>query len=391
MIQKKKEFGLVNLIIVIIATALITSLTTGLIIYNNERQSSEHKLSQDEALQEFITVYSAVLDDYYEDVDKQKMIDKAIEAMLNYLGDDYTTYLNKQQTEELSEKLLGRYEGIGVKVTEGNKILEVFDDSPAQASGLQAGDIIIRIDDQDVTTFTTNEIANAIKNNENKKVQITVQRNGEELVFEVERQELNIPAIESNIFEENGKKIGYLAITSFSNTVYDQFEKELKNLENQNIDSLIVDVRDNSGGYLKAATDIASLFLEKGKIIYSLESKNSKEKFKDQTAEHKEYKVVVLINENSASASEILAAALKESYNATLVGKTSYGKGKVQQTASLSGGSMYKYTSAKWLTPNGTCIDGVGLTPDYEVDLQLAEDGISIIDTQLNQAIEILK
>ena len=157
----------------------------------------------------------------------------------------------------------------------------------------------------------------------------------------------------------------------------------------EGIDNLIIDVRNNTGGYLKAATDIASMFLEKGKIIYSLENKKTKDVYKDETKDSKNYSVVVLINESSASASEILAAALKESYNAQLVGKKSYGKGKVQQTADLNGG-MYKYTSAKWLTPNGICIDKKGLTPDFEVDLQISADGNEVVDTQFDKALEIL-
>ena len=389
--KNKKEFGLLNLIIVIVVTALVTSLTTGVIIYNNEKNNETTKIIEDESLQEFITVYNSVLDNYYEDVDKTKMLDEAIDAMLNYLGDDYTTYLNEDETQDLAEKLSGKYEGIGIELTEGNVINKVFDNSPAKESGLQAGDIIIKINDKDVIAFTASEIAEEIKKEENSnKINITVKRNEEELTFEVERKELYIPAVESKILDNNGKKTGYIYISTFSNTVYEQFKNELDNLENEHIDNLIIDVRNNTGGYLKAATDISSLFLEKGKIIYSLEGKNSKDVYKDETKESKKYPIVVLINESSASASEILAAALKESYNATLVGKKSYGKGKVQQTASLKDGGMYKYTSAKWLTPNGECIDQKGLTPDYEIDLQISEDGNSIVDTQLNQAIEIL-
>jgi carboxyl-terminal processing protease len=387
--KNKKEFGLLNLIIVIIVTAIVTSLTTGLIIFNNK--NSENNLTNDENLQEFISVYQSVLENYYEDVDKEEMIEEAINAMLNYLGDDYTTYLNSSETQNLTEKLAGKYEGIGVELTDGNVISNIFDDSPAQSVGMQVGDIIIKINDKDVTTYTASEIANEIKNNStDDKIKITVKRNEEELSFSVSKEELYIPAIESKLIDNNGKKTGYIYISTFSNTVSEQFKKELKELENKGMDNLIIDVRDNTGGYLSAATDIASIFLEKGKIIYSLEGKNSTDVYKDETSESKSYNLVVLINESSASASEILAAALKESYNATLVGQKSYGKGKVQQTASLSGGSMYKYTSAKWLTPNGDCIDKIGITPDYQIDLQIAEDGNSVIDTQLNKALELL-
>ena len=390
--NNKKEFGLLNLILIIIFTAAVTSLTTGVIIYNNEKHDETSRIVEDENLQEFITVYNSVLDDYYQEVDKEKMIDEAIDAMLNYLGDDYTTYLNEKETQDLAEKLSGKYEGIGVELTEGNKINQVFDDSPAKKSGLHAGDVVIKVNNKDVTTFTASEIAEEIKNSkENNIINITIKRNEQEITFEVERKELYIPAVESNIIDNNGQKIGYIFISTFSNNVYNQFKVELSKLESQNIESLIIDVRNNTGGYLKSATDIANLFLEKGKIIYSLEGKDSKEEYKDDTKEFRNYPIAVLINESSASASEILAAALKESYDAILVGKKSYGKGKVQQTASLKNGSMYKYTSAKWLTPKGECVDKKGLIPDYEIDLQLSEDGTTVIDTQLNQSIEILK
>lgn len=385
--KNKKEFGLLNIIIVIIITSIVTSLTTGLIIYNNKNAND---INNDTSLIEFVEAYKSILNNYYTDVDKNKLIDEAIKGMLNYLGDDYTTYLNSSDTSELSEKLSGKYQGIGVELIEGNKINKIFEDSPAEECGLQVGDIIVKVNDKDVKTYTANEIANEIKSIKDNKFRLTVNRGEEEISFELSLKELNIPAIEAKVIENNEKRIGYIYISTFSNTVYEQFNNKLKELEESHIDSLIIDVRNNTGGYLKAATDIASLFLEKGKVIYSLDSKNKKETYKDETAESRNYQISVLINESSASASEILSAALKESYNAILIGKKSYGKGKVQQTASLKDGSMYKYTSAKWLTPNGVCIDKKGINPDYEIDLQINEETNEVVDTQLQKAIELL-
>ena len=157
-------------------------------------------------------------------------------------------------------------------------------------------------------------------------------------------------------------------VSKFNQTVYDQFVDALEKLEKDNIDGLVIDLRDNTGGYLAAATKMAKLFLENGKVIYSLNEKNGSTVSKDDTDEARTYPVYVLVNGNTASASEILAAALRDSYGAKLVGSTTYGKGKVQKTSTLSDGTMYKYTSAKWLTPNGLCIDEVGLKPDIEID-----------------------
>jgi carboxyl-terminal processing protease len=223
---------------------------------------------------------------------------------------------------------------------------------------------------------------------------MSVLRDTQTLSFDLERQTLYVPAITSKTYEQNNKKVGYIFISKFSDTVYEQFKKELTKLEDTKIDSLVIDVRNDTGGYLTGATKIAELFLKKGKVIYSLQSKTKKETTKDETEDSRDYKVYVLINHGSASASEILAAALKYSYGSTLMGITTYGKGKVQQTSSLSDGSMFKYTSAKWLTPNGDCIDGVGLKPDIEVVQNDAytDNPTEENDTQLQTALtEITK
>ncbi len=288
------------------------------------------------------------------------------------------------------EQLAGEYQGIGVEIYQDKIIYNVFDDSPAKEAGLQKGDKIIKVNNEDVSEKDNSYVATKIKN-ENDKVEITVLRNNEEKKVTVKKDKLYIPSVTSKVIEEENKKIGYIDITTFSNTTSKQVKKALLSLENDNIDSLVIDVRNNAGGYLISAKEIASMFLEKGKIIYSLQEKDKTQTYKDTTSEKRDYPVVVLINEYSASASEILTSTLKESYNATLVGKKSYGKGKVQQTLNLEDGSMAKYTTAKWLTPNGKCIDGVGITPDYEIDLDVDENNQTIVDTQLNKAIEILK
>ena len=385
--KSRKGFSLKSVAIIIIVTAIITSLTTGLIIYNNSKLIlGSASLSNDSALKEFLKVYSSLDENYYEDIDKTKMIDAAIAAMLKYLGEDYSTYLNQTETDSLSNKLSGTFKGIGISITNGNEIVKVYEDTPAFKAGLKEKDKIIRINDTDTEGKNQIEVANLI--DKTKENTLVVSRDGAELTFKVMPEEINTP-LTTQIYEKNAKKIGYIYIEAFTEKVGEEFKKSLEDLEQQGITSLIIDIRENTGGYLKGATEIASLFLEKGKTIYSLEGKDEVTTYKDETDEKRNYPVILLINENTASASEVLAAALQDSYGAKLVGKISYGKGKVQQTKQLEDGSMVKYTSARWLTPEGECIDGFGLAPHYEEDVVQNEDG-TYTDNQLNKAIELL-
>lgn len=385
--KSRKGFSLKSVAIIIIVTAIITSLTTGLIIYNNSKLIlGSASLSSDSALKEFLKVYSSLDENYYEDIDKTKMIDAAIAAMLKYLGEDYSTYLNQTETDSLSNKLSGTFKGIGISITNGNEIVKVYEDTPASKAGLKENDKIIRINDTDTEGKNQIEVANLI--DKTKENILVVSRDGAELTFKVIPEEINTP-LTTQVYEKNDKKIGYIYIEAFTEKVGEEFKKSLEDLEQQGITSLIIDVRENTGGYLKGATEIASLFLEKGKTIYSLEGKDGVTTYKDETDEKRDYPIILLINENTASASEVLAAALQDSYGAKLVGKISYGKGKVQQTKQLEDGSMVKYTSARWLTPEGECIDGFGLAPHYEEDIVQNEDG-TYTDNQLNKAIELL-
>ncbi len=383
--KETKGFRLRDIIIIIIITSIITSLTTGVIVYNQNRLTKNitfQDLSKDTDLKEFLKVYASLIEDYYENVDKKAMLESAIEAMFNYLGEDYSTYMSQEETNSLADQLKGEYKGLGIQLNRSTKAIEGFvEGGDAKESGLMIGDIIIKVDDKEInSTDEINEIVEKTK--EGTKLNITVNRNEEILSFDVENKKILIPAIAYVLMENN---IGYLKMEQFSNTLSEQVEFALKDMEQNGMKSLIIDLRDNTGGYLKEAKDIASMFLEKGKTIYSLEEKNGNTVFKDETNEKRDYKIVILMNESSASASEVLIAALKESYGAITVGTRSYGKGKVQQTRNLEDGSMVKYTSAKWLTPNGECIDGFGIKPDYEIEKEMN----SSFDEQLEKAIEL--
>ncbi len=379
----KLGLSIKEIIIVIIITALTTSITTGIIIYNNNILENDGvNLSNDQALKEFLKVYTNLNESYYEDIDKNKMIDSAIAAMIDYLGEDYSTYLNKDETVSLEEELKGTYKGIGISIINNNRIYKVYPDTPAAEADLKENDIILKINGIEVNESAANLID---RNGENT---LEIKRDDEIFEVKVTASEINTP-LNREVITNNNTKVGYIEIPSFTYRVAEEFKKALNEIENEGIDSLIIDLRSDTGGFLSGASEIASIFLEKNKLIYSLEEKNRKQSVKDETDEKRDYKIVVLVNGSTASASEVLAAALKESYGATLVGAATFGKGKVQQTKTLEDGSMVKYTTAKWYTPSGECIDEVGLFPDYAVENIQNEDG-SFVDNQLKKALELL-
>lgn len=387
--KNSKGFNLISVIIIICITSVVSAVTAGIIVTNNYNLSYSD-LSNDKELTDFIKAYSNIVNNYYEDVDKEKMLDSALNAMLNYLGDNYTTYLTDEQRKALEESLQGTYQGIGVEINKDRVITKVTKNGPAEAAGLQAGDKFMSIDGTKLNDTDGNAVGLLIRGTDKKAVDIVVDRNGEELTFNVKISTIEEPAIVYGMQENN---IGYIQISKFSRPLTSQMENALKELEANEMEKLIIDLRNNTGGYLDSAETTASLFLKKGKLIYSLEDKNSKEDYYDQTETSRDYPIVVLINNNSASSAEILAAALKDSYGAVLVGQTSYGKGKVQQTYDMKDGSMAKFTSARWLRPTGDCIDKKGIKPDFEVaqTTQTNENGEEIIiDTQLVKALEVI-
>lgn len=387
--KNSKGFNLISVIIILCITSVVSAVTAGIIVTNNYNLSYSD-LSNDKELSDFIKAYSNIVNNYYENVDKEKMLDSALNAMLNYLGDNYTTYLTDEQRKALEESLQGTYQGIGVEINKDRVITKVTKNGPAEAAGLQAGDKFMSIDGTKLNDTDGNAVGLLIRGTDKKAVDIIVDRNGEELTFNVKIGTIEEPAIGYEMKENN---IGYIQISKFSRPLTSQMENALKELEANGMEKLIIDLRNNTGGYLDSAETTASLFLKKGKLIYSLEDKKSKEDYYDQTETSRDYPIVVLINNNSASSAEILAAALKDSYGAVLVGQTSYGKGKVQQTYDMEDGSMAKFTSARWLRPTGDCIDKKGIKPDFEVSqtTQTNENGEEIIiDTQLVKALEVI-
>lgn len=347
-------------------------------------------------LKKVVDTYYAIVDNYYGELDKDKLIDGAVEGMISSVGDTFTSYSDTESTSSFDETINGSYEGIGCTVAtleDGTiSVIDMFDDSPSYKAGLKVGDVILKVDGESYEGKNSNDISNYIKNSGKSKIVLTVKRNNEEKDISINLSKVEIPHVSGKVIEQDSKKIGYIKISLFASNSYKQFKNKLDELEKSNIDDLIIDVRDNSGGYLSSVTDICNLFLDKGKVIYQLEDSKGKVKKKDTTKEKRKYDIVVLINGGSASASEILASAIKESYGGDIVGTNSYGKGTVQQTKKLLDGSMIKYTTQKWLTPDGNSINEVGVTPTKVVELneEYFNNPTTENDNQLQEAINII-
>lgn len=351
------------------------------------------KLSKE--LSKFYDAYDTITDNYYGDISKEELVDSAISGMVSSVGDIYTSYSDTDTTSKFDEMVNGTYEGIGCVIQQSEtdmKIITVYDNSPAEKAGLKVDDKIIKVDDIDISTTTASKLGDYIKSEANDKITMTIIRGEEEKIVTLSREKIEIPVVNAKTFESNGKKIGYLQISIFSSVANKQFKENLEKLEKDGIDGLIIDVRNNNGGYLTTVTDITSSLLPKGKIIYQIQKDDKKVATKDKTSTKREYPIAVLVNGGSASASEILAGAIKESYKGYVVGTKTYGKGTVQQVKKLSDGSMIKYTVENWLTPDGNWINEKGIEPTNIVDMDSTyyENPSDENDNQLQKALQLV-
>lgn len=395
----KKQFKLSEVIVLIIITLTI-GFIFGLSIFKmiSENQSDTKTKIKDEELTQFIETYNYIVDNYYGELDKKELIDNAISGMLESIDDPYTTYIDESSSNIFNTTLEGSFQGIGVEIANDSDsniiVYGVIKNSPAEKAGIKPLDIIKSIDGESLEGVSTSEFVTMIKNSNSSKFLLEIQREDEKINIEVTREIVTIPSVESQTFEKENTKIGYINISIFANNTYTQFKKELGKLEESKIDSLIIDVRGNTGGHLTSVENILSLFLDSSHVIYQTEDKNGIIKTYSHGTETKQYKVVILTDESSASASEILAATMSEEYNATLVGKTTYGKGTVQELKTLPDGEQYKFTTKKWLTPHGNWINEVGVKVDVEVEFNkdYYDNPVYENDNQLQAAIEeILK
>lgn len=387
----------IRLAIIIVISMIIGSVFTMFIKENNNSVNYSYSSKDRKEFNSLYETYDTIMKDYYKSVDSNTLIEGAINGMLGSLNDEHTMYFDKKSKEAFDSELSGNYYGIGAQIQltgEGTiKITKVFNDSPAEKAGLKAEDVFVSVDGVSVKGKSATEVANMLKSNTVKTSKIVIKREGNEINFDVTKENITLFSVSSEMLKNNNKNIGYLSVSIFGQKTYSQFKDALLKLESQNMDSLIIDLRGNTGGYLYTVTNMLEEFVGKDNIMYQIQSSNGIKKYKSSKETSRKYKIVILVDENSASASEIMAASMKENYGAILVGKTTYGKGTVQTTKNLSNGSMIKYTIEKWLTPNGKNIDKEGITPDYDVNIgdSYLNSPTKENDMQLKKALDLLK
>lgn len=388
-VSKNNKYNFMEVVALMIIASIFGMLLGGVLMYKKGSLNTGIK----KELNEFLNTYTEVLNEYYEEIPAQELLEAGVKGMISYLGDPYSVYMDKDTTTAFNEKVSGEYVGIGTEIimyTDGKvEFKDVYEDGPAYDAGIRNGDILVKVDGTKIENMKLTEISKLVKGKEGTKVKITILRNEEEKTFEAKRKSIDIQSVTSNIIEYNNKKVGVITISLFAANSANQFKTELEKIEHDGIDSLVIDVRGNSGGYLTTVTDILSLFVKKGEVIYQLKTKDEIEKIYDKTDEKRDYKVAVLVNGGSASASEVLASCMKETYKAYIVGTTTYGKSKVQKTQDLSNGTSIKFTFQEWLTPSGKSLGGKGMEPDHVASF-VASDTENEYDSQLKTALDLL-
>lgn len=395
-----KKNQILRTIMTITLTAVITFSITSLWLYGNNNIKKASVISgilqSDKLTTKINTIKSKIEKEYLRDYDENELTEWAVKGYVAGLNDIYSEYFTAEEMAEYSADTLGEYVGIGVYITKNTETNQIviygtIKDSPAEKAGLQTNDILIEVDGKEVNGDNYSDITTKIKGKEGTKVKLKVQRGEEEKEFEITRKKVEIINVSSQMLD---KGIGYIYISSFDGTkLNEQFEKEYNSLKDQGATTLIVDVRNNGGGIVDEALEIADLFTEKDTTLLIEKNKDGNEDVtkakKDKTIN---MKTVLLVNQKSASASEILAGIFKDKVdNATLVGTTTFGKGVIQILYQLPDGSGLKITSREYYTPNRREIDGKGIDPDVKVSDYEYNGKIDLKnDTQLQKAIEIL-
>ena len=396
-----------KVVMLVLLTAFITFMITSLSLYTYFTKNppytlitGENTVTENTGLDAYLNRIKSVIEKNYlwkDEIDEQKLKDGAIEGYVKGLGDKYTEYIPKSEMKDFTENITGSFVGIGIYMIadEDNGRVIVYypiPESPAEKAGIKPGDAIISVNGVEYTSDDFEKIADYIKGEIGTKVKLVIERDGKRLDFEITRQKIEVNPISSKILKNN---IGYINFPSFDSDSSKRLKEKIDDLVSKGAKSLILDLRNNGGGIVDESTKIADYFLDKGKTIMTTKDNKGKEETeKTKTKITYDMPLVVLTNENTASASEILTAALKDNERAKVIGTKTYGKGVIQEVLTLSDGSGIKITTAEYFTPNGTEINKKGISPDIEVKLPDTVKNIyavkEIDDTQLNKAIEEL-
>lgn len=396
--RKKNDIGFLKGVMFGIVLSICTFLCarSGIIIYKaliSDEPDYEGKAK---------VIYQQLKENYVGEIDKDKLYEGIYEGMLYNTTDRYSYYIPKEAYEDFKESTAGEYVGIGIVVgineDENVVINYILDGSPCKEAGILPGDIITKVEDIEAGYDNYEDVIDIIKGKEGTDVHLTLYRSGQALTFEktIKRTHIDTPTVSSKMLEN---KIGYIRISNFDGVTYDQFKTALEGLKDEGMEKLILDVRNNPGGLLSSVTAVLDEFLDEGVITYT-EDKYGKKEYEYSKGNGYKIPMAVLTNGSSASAAELFSAALKDRGGAQLVGENTFGKGIVQTTFPFKDGSALKMTTAKYYTPNGVCIDGVGVKPDYEIKaypdfempyLSSAKAEIADKDIQLEKAVEIVR
>ena len=393
--NEKHKIGQIETIFLLVLTFHCSFL---LGFYFHDKFKSDKTVLLDSHLNKFIDNYNYIVDNYYQDVDKNVLIDDAIEGMMKALDDPYSVYLDNSKNSNANISLNGVYRGLGLAITKDNvnnyiKVVGVIRGSQAEKSGIIEGDIIKRIDNNDTSSLSITDFSSLIIKSKEDEFTLLINRDGTEQIISIEKGSVVIDSVISDVIKLENLSVGYIYISVFASNTASQFLNELKKLEKSNIDYLIIDVRNNTGGHLTTVEKILKCFLTNKQIIYQLQKNNKATKIYGNAKSNKKYPIILMGNEYSASASELLISALKENLNCKFFGKKTYGKGTVQEMITLDSNNKYKITTKRWLTPRGNWVnDTEGISPDYIIDTEsyYYDDNDINKDSQLNSAIQYI-
>lgn len=372
----RRLFSIQQVAAIVAVTLIVAVSAAAIVFYSVHTEQNRYEIILDaetvdyENVVKFNRVMGILKKDFYQKVDANKMLEGAIYGLAESLGDPYTVYFDKKQMEAFLEKSRGSYVGIGVTVNVDDDglltVIEPAKGSPAMEAGILQGDKIVKVDGKDVTSVSDeNMIISMIKGKENTRVNITVYRPSEDryVQFNIKRKRIRASNIKSEILSGN---IGYIKIAMFDSEIARYFRNDLSNMLKNGIEGLIIDLRDNPGGSFEQVVEIADSLLPAGTIVYT-EDRDGRKEYRYSDKAYVDLPLAILINSNSASASEILAGSVRDHGRGILVGTRTFGKGLVQELKLLGDGSGLKVTISRYFTPSGTCIHGTGIEPDIEV------------------------